>query len=583
MKRVIALQARKLLYASILIVAVYWPQAAYSGAASSHLDVVVKAPDRVPIRYLMTSAHDVETMPLDRSVETYLGSIWKIFSYFYLIESGIHPRDYVCRGQNPDDVFCCEKGSQVDLDSALVKSCSPYFAPGRLEIPDQVWSQFWTSHVHLSYEWLTNLSSLTPERKVPVFELVEALGMLRKFDQSFKKINQTLGRVPIDGTAKGAIKDLGLLLRIKTYTWESGDQEGRFIGGFAGWTQDGSVIWAGGRGSGKSVIKTWSKDILSLSHLWVRPESEDCVNVAYFDRYPIKSVKNALTNESVPNGSLYGQYVVSFLNDNQLVIESRGDLTLTETKGNGPKISAVFKMSEYIARVIDREVSTSPLEATRALSVAMRTHLYQNAKYLGGCFATKDSTSMQRVSTNPPSFVAMKVAQWGDRLIVKGVPRLRYHSDTSGPNILSWKQAVTLAKDGLSFDEILRAAYPAGSLAIAEDRGLQACRSLLKVQSWLSVRRVLWVRRLSGIQGFQEPQDLKICRSPSSQPYSDLKNNIIYMRDFGDVEDQLTVAHEYLHMAFKHHPRVSDEKFIEQLAQELVLNPVKEVPYETID
>ena len=56
------------------------------------------------------------------------------------------------------------------------------------------------------------------------------------------------------------------------------------------------------------------------------------------------------------------------------------------------------------------------------------------------------------------------------------------------------------------------------------------------------------------------------------QPYSDSGRNVIFMRYDGDIEDQITAAHEYLHLAFKFHPNGLKEHFIEEKAKQLVLS-----------
>ena len=45
------------------------------------------------------------------------------------------------------------------------------------------------------------------------------------------------------------------------------------------------------------------------------------------------------------------------------------------------------------------------------------------------------------------------------------------------------------------------------------------------------------------------------------------------MRGIATTDDRITVVHEYLHLAFRFHPRGLDEDFVERLARELVREP----------
>ena len=38
-------------------------------------------------------------------------------------------------------------------------------------------------------------------------------------------------------------------------------------------------------------------------------------------------------------------------------------------------------------------------------------------------------------------------------------------------------------------------------------------------------------------------------------------------------DDEIALAHEFLHLAFKHHPSGADESFIENMARQLLLFP----------
>src|SRR5439155_1367028 len=76
----------------------------------------------------------------------------------------------------------------------------------------------------------------------------------------------------------------------------------------------------------------------------------------------------------------------------------------------------------------------------------------------------------QRVSPNPPSEAARRVAGWTDGLVVAGAP-VTYHRSQGSRNTLAWIDAVELAASGVAFDQILAAAYPDGRLATLHGAG----------------------------------------------------------------------------------------------------------------
>jgi uncharacterized protein YfaQ (DUF2300 family) len=44
---------------------------------------------------------------------------------------------------------------------------------------------------------------------------------------------------------------------------------------------------------------------------------------------------------------------------------------------------------------------------------------------------------------------------------------------------------------------------------------------------------------------------------------------VIHIREWASREGRVTLIHEYLHLAFRHHPSGRDEALIERLAQQL--------------
>ena len=81
--------------------------------------------------------------PLPSSLDTPLGSLWKLFVYAWLFDTGAREPAYECRGQSKDEVYCCAAGGRIERDQALVKSCGLYFEPARLGISSADWRTYW--------------------------------------------------------------------------------------------------------------------------------------------------------------------------------------------------------------------------------------------------------------------------------------------------------------------------------------------------------------------------------------------------------------------------------------------------------
>lgn len=92
------------------------------------------------------------------------------------------------------------------------------------------------------------------------------------------------------------------------------------------------------------------------------------------------------------------------------------------------------------------------------------------------------------------------------------------------------------------------------------------------VQSWLSLRAESWDRSLEGVEGYEKPEAVSVCLIHRGRPHVDYAHNRIFLRKVEKGEDTLTLVHEYLHLAFKNHPRAKDELFIENMARTLLLD-----------
>lgn len=520
----------------------------------------------------------VSETTLTDSATTPLGSLWKLFVYIYLADNRLYPPPYVCRGNHPDEVFCCQPGDNIRMDEALSRSCGLFFDPVRLGITSDKWKDYWTNTVKIEFYWLNELNTLQPETVIPVKELLVALYQINKLRFALNKTHSVLSKVVIDGTGKGVVRHLGNTVKIKTFTWNHPYENETFIGGFAGWLNDGATIWATGVGTSNEILSDWSKKIAQYLDRQPLNYSKEFVKVRFFDRYPIekiielpmqKEIKPTLSTR-LETGPLNGQFRIMFKNGNSLEFRSSDNLYY-EKEGKTPVIFGIFDVNDYVARVIDREIKTEPTEAAKAFAIVIRTYLAQNAKHEHGYVSIPDSTRFQRVSIHPPTQEAKRLSYWTDALVISGVSSVQYHETRSSLNVLSWEQAKKLARKGYYFDKILQTAYPGGKIGIMELKRNQECERLAHVESWLQAKSQKWQLYLMTKPGYEPSDHIAVCRLHSGSPYADFDENRIFTRSFQSIEDKITLTHEYLHLSFKNHPLGRDEDFIEQTAKTLVL------------
>ena len=509
----------------------------------------------------------LERRPLSSAERTPTGSLWKLFVYFYITENGLSPQPYGCRGQSPEEIFCCKPGQSVGLDEALAKSCGLYFAPERIGIDKPSWTRFWRDKMGVPYAWLTGLEELRRDRDIPVAELLDALSGIRSKGKSFPKLNAALARIPIDGTARGDVRLMGSLYRVKTFTADNRPPETGLVGGFAGWLSQGPAVWAYGKGTSTRIVSQWSRRLAAFAQGFEPRKSRRSVEVEFFSRYPLAGVLELPAGTPARPGPLTGSFRVRFKNGNSLDLAAAGNIRLSAQPA---ALRGYFDMDEYVARVIDREFQAYPLEAAKAMAVVVRTYLLQNARKRGEVLVTEDSTHAQRVSVNPPSAEALRIARWSDQLVLSGVAGIRYHLWRSGPDVLSWGRARDLAAAGYYFDQILRDAYPEGRLGVMGEGDACACRRLPDAELWIREHSKKWLPVIEDLPGFEAPKAVQVCESDQATPYSDIPAGRIFMRFSEEQEDQVTAAHEYLHLAFQHHPSGEDEKSLEGLARRLV-------------
>ncbi|MDN2713255.1 DUF2300 domain-containing protein [Janthinobacterium sp. SUN118] len=498
-----------------------------------------------------------------------LASLWKLFVYVYATDNKVAMPDYRCGGRDPEEVYCCDAGQSVGHDAALVQSCGLFFSPRRLMIAAAPWRQYWTGRLGSApagdFAWLSDPAQLAPGRLVRLDSLLRALGSIPA--ASRLDAEAALLRVVLDGRGAGTARWFGSQLRVKTYSWHGQRRTEERIGGAAGWLADGTPIWFGGAGGSSNVFEQWAPRLAaSLPPVGVADDG-GCVVVDYFKRYPIRAVRGE-RGVAVP-GPLNGRYHVQFENGQNLALRSTGELMLLQEKGGRPQLRGRFGVNEYVARVLDREANAGEPEAAKALAIAARTYLQQNAVTVAGCQQIADSSATQRVSPSPATPAALAIARWTDQLIVDGVS-VRYHRDLPSENTLAWTEAVRQAKQGKHYDELLAAAYPGGALSTVGNTGTR-CRRLAQNEDWLARSVPRWRRVLLGEAGYEAPpQAPLVCALQSGAPYSEQSRNRIFMRPLATREDRITLAHEYLHLGLRRHPRGQDEEYVERLARRLV-------------
>jgi uncharacterized protein YfaQ (DUF2300 family) len=494
--------------------------------------------------------------PLPSSLNTPLGSLWKLFVYAWLVDTGAREPAYECRGQSKEEVYCCSAGGKIERDQALVKSCGLYFEPARLGISAAGWRTYWQARRAPS--WLLDLPSVQPAQRVSVVELLKVMASLPAQDQA----RRVLLDVVLNAADGNVVGELGGRLRVKTWSW-LGDQDPQSRqGGFAGWTADGSPIWAGGRGTSQMVLRHYGQALATVLPAAWPAEAGRCVEVGLFSRYPVTRV---LTGERVvTSGPLQGDYRVEFANGNALDIHSDGELFLLNDK-----LVARLDREEYVARVLEREAKPEPAEAAKALAVAIRTYLLQNATRNGDCLSIDDSSNRQRVAPRPASAESRNIAAWTADLVLAG-STVTYHSDQPGPNKLAWQQAVEQANAGQRYDAILLHAYPRASLS-RWDNPVASCEALPAAQDWLQKQRRGWRPMLESETGYNEVSTFAVCKLAFGRPFVDRERQRIYVRGVLSLQDRLDLTHEYLHLAFEAHPNGQDETYIEGLARHLLL------------
>ncbi len=309
--------------------------------------------------------------------------------------------------------------------------------------------------------------------------------------------------------------------------------------------------------------------------------SGPCVRVDFLTRYPIRAVLDADSRQIASDGILTRRYRVKLENGQTVELNAApaaGEIMLEQSSrsvrfpgavndASRPSLSGRFTLNEYIGRVIDREADARSTQAAQALAVTARTYLLQNASFEAGCYRIADDSRTQRVSMNPASRSARAAALATDELILSGTA-VRYHRDQATKGVMSWQAAQAQSERGLSFTAILRENWPDASLMVMDANS--QCRPIAEAQIFMATAMTRWQRLLVREPGFEMPPSLRICTLDFGHPYVDLRRSSIYLRQWQTYEGRLTLAHEFIHLAFARHPNGSDELFAERWARVLI-------------
>ncbi|HXA47209.1 MAG TPA: DUF2300 domain-containing protein [Burkholderiaceae bacterium] len=530
---------------------------------------------KVEVRALATIEVNSDT-PADKTLpKVPLGSLWKLFVFSYLTQTHAVEPAYVCTAtgnmQSSEERYCCDPGESITRGPALARSCAPYFSAERLGITPNTWRTHWQARSNAP--WLLDIRQLKPETEVDVIELLQALAAIPVAARA--EARAALLQTGTEGYGRAAWPSLGSGIRYKTYSWHRAD--GSAFGGAAGWLVDGTPFWFGGRGSSKTALADWATQLAATlpPPRWhdVTSATGDasCVDVDFFARYLLRAVWQGNSRTAAKAGDMQGAYRLEFANGNWLRIVTHGELSVAIDANDAlhvPTINGRLTINDYVARVIDREGSANPTQAARALAIAARSYLFQNAQFESGCWHIADSSQTQRVSPNTPTDAALAAAWFTDDMVMTGVA-VHYHNDLAAPNRLVWREAVSHADADWNFERILSSAFPHAEIATVD--GHAECRRLDAAETWLTHAIANWRTRLDREPGFEAlPQPPSICALNDGHPYSDQRRLRIFVRGWRSLDERLTLAHEYLHLALRFHPNGADETYIERLARQLI-------------
>jgi uncharacterized protein YfaQ (DUF2300 family) len=103
-----------------------------------------------------------------------------------------------------------------------------------------------------------------------------------------------------------------------------------------------------------------------------------------------------------------------------------------------------------------------------------------------------------------------------------------------------------------------------------EAAGPAVCEPLPVLQGWLDRHAAQWDGMLRAEPGYERPARVQVCRQPGEWPFADNRAGRVYVRRLQTEDDAVTLAHEYVHLAFRDYPSGHDEIYVEQTARRLI-------------
>lgn len=119
----------------------------------------------------------------------------------------------------------------------------------------------------------------------------------------------------------------------------------------------------------------------------------------------------------------------------------------------------------------------------------------------------------------------------------------------------------------------LLAASPLAQAGVAEapdQRVLAPCQRLPEAEQWLARASKQWRKQLQAEAGYEPlPGVPQVCALQYGNPFADQVGLRMHVRGWRTENEHLTLAHEYVHLVLRNHPRGRDEYVVEQLARRL--------------
>lgn len=388
-----------------------------------------------------------------------LGSLWKLLVYVFLEENQRTPSPYQCHGKNwKQEYFCCKRGKSIQMDAALYQSCGLFFDLERISIARGEWYHFWRSRLQIPYPWLLRLENVKSETQVPIREILLVFYQLRKLQKTQSKLHSLLSKVFLQGTLKESLKILNQVVRVKTYTWDHPFELKKYVGGFAGWLRDGSIVWMMGEGTSSQIVKNWERDLYPFLYRQSKLEkSRECVLVPFFPHQSIQEIQQLPRGEKVFYGILKGKYRLFFEDGTVFDFESQGELTFDQVEGK-KRLEGTLDIHEFIARVIGQNpLGKSAEEVSKALAIVIRSALYQTGIIQGCYFAP--IIQAQQITLKPANDWGKHISYWTQGLILDTEKTPDWFQQ------FSQEKALQLAQQGFLYDKILYELFPLSHVA----------------------------------------------------------------------------------------------------------------------